>query len=50
MKKITITNAYTWYNKGDAGILLGIISSLKKEYGEDNIEINILSFSPEIDN
>lgn len=50
MKKITITNAYTWKNKGDAGILLGLISTLKSQYGEENIEINILSFSPEIDN
>jgi colanic acid/amylovoran biosynthesis protein len=49
MKKITITNAYTWYNKGDAGILLGIVSMLKKQYGEENIEINILSFTPEVD-
>ena len=49
MKKITITNAYTWYNKGDAGILLGIVSALKKEYGENNIEINVLSFTPEED-
>ncbi len=49
MKKIVITNAYTWYNKGDAGILLGIVDSLKDIYGEDNIEINILSFTPEED-
>lgn len=48
MKTITITNAYTWYNKGDAGILLGIVNSLKKIYNED-IEINILSFTPEED-
>lgn len=49
MKKITITNAYTWYNKGDAGILLGIIRALKEEYINEKIEINILSFSPQID-
>ena len=48
MKKITITNAYTWYNKGDAGILLGIVEILKKIYGKE-IEINILSFTPEED-
>lgn len=48
-KRITITNAYTWYNKGDAGILQGIVSALKEQYGEDNIEINILSFTPDID-
>ena len=49
MKKITITNAYTWYNKGDAGILLGTVNALKKIYGEDNIEIDILSFTPNED-
>ncbi|MCU7197748.1 polysaccharide pyruvyl transferase family protein [Turicibacter sanguinis] len=48
MKKITITNAYTWYNKGDAGILLGTVNAIKEIYGE-NIEINILSFTPEED-
>lgn len=47
MKKITITNAYTWYNKGDAGILLGIVDSLKKIYGD--VEFDILSFTPEED-
>lgn len=49
MKKITITNAYTWYNKGDAGILLGTVNTLKKIYGEENIEIDVLSFTPEED-
>lgn len=49
MKKITITNAYTWHNKGDAGILLGIISTLKKEFMNEKLEINILSFTPNID-
>ena len=48
MKRVTITNAYTWYNKGDAGILLGIVNALKKEYNED-VEINVLSFTPEED-
>lgn len=48
MKKITITNAYTWYNKGDAGILLGIVESLKKLYNND-VEIDVLSFTPEED-
>lgn len=49
MKKITITNAYTWFNKGDAGILLGTVNTLKKIYGEDNIEIDVLSFTPDED-
>lgn len=50
MKKIiTITNAYTWYNKGDAGILLGTVNTLKKIYGEKNLDIRILSFTPKED-
>lgn len=48
-KKITITNAYTWYNKGDAGILLGTVNTLKQIYGSENIEINVLSFTPDAD-
>ncbi|BCP62264.1 hypothetical protein SUT380_14520 [Streptococcus parasuis] len=48
-KKITITNAYTWYNKGDAGILLGTVNTLKQIYGSENIEINVLSFTPDED-
>ena len=48
MKKITITNAYTWYNKGDAGILLGIINTLKEFYKND-VEFKILSFTPDED-
>ena len=48
MKKITITNAYTWYNKGDAGILLGIVETLKRVYNND-VEFTILSFTPEED-
>lgn len=48
MKKITITNAYTWYNKGDAGILLGIIEFFKELYN-NNVEFTILSFTPEED-
>lgn len=48
MKNIVITNAYTWDNKGDAGILLGIIESLKKVY-DDDVEFNVLSFTPDKD-
>ncbi|MDD6224243.1 MAG: polysaccharide pyruvyl transferase family protein [bacterium] len=48
MKKVTITNAYTWYNKGDAGILLGIVETLKKIYKKE-IEVTVLSFTPEED-
>ena len=48
MKKITITNAYTWDNKGDAGILLGIIEELKYIYNGD-VMFTILSFTPQKD-
>lgn len=48
MKKVTITNAYTWDNKGDAGILLGIIEELKNVYN-NNVEFTILSFTPDRD-
>lgn len=47
MKKIVITNAYTWDNKGDSGILLATVELLKKIYGD--LEINIFSFTPEKD-
>lgn len=50
--KITIINAYTWFNKGDAGILIGTIQQINKiltEQKTENIEINILSFTPDID-
>ncbi len=46
-KIITVTNAYTWYNKGDAGILLATIDTLKKIY--NSVEFNVLSFTPNID-
>ena len=48
MKKIVVTNAYTWYNKGDAGILLGIINAMKDFYN-NNVEFEVLSFTPNED-
>lgn len=45
--RITITNAYTWYNKGDAGILLATIDILKELFV--GCQIDILSFTPEED-
>ncbi|WP_176554425.1 polysaccharide pyruvyl transferase family protein [Bacillus sp. Marseille-P3800] len=45
--KITIISAYTWYNKGDAGILLGTLQAIKKQY--PMAKFNILSFTPEED-
>ncbi|MGI8351378.1 polysaccharide pyruvyl transferase family protein [Niallia circulans] len=50
MKKITVMNAYTWFNKGDAGILLGTLNEINRVFSKENIEINILSFTPEVDN
>lgn len=47
--KISIISAYTWYNKGDAAILMGTITELNEFYGSENIEINILTFTPELD-
>lgn len=46
--KIAITNYFTWYNKGDAGIIQGTIEVLKNIFGDD-IEINILSYMPNED-
>ncbi|MFR8869028.1 MAG: polysaccharide pyruvyl transferase family protein [Paraclostridium sordellii] len=48
MKKIVITNGYTWYNKGDSGILLGTVNTIKQIFGR-TAEITILSFTPEED-
>lgn len=48
MKRIVITNGYTWYNKGDSGILLGTVNAIKEIFGTD-AEITILSFTPEED-
>ncbi len=47
MKKIIITNAYTWNNKGDAAILLSTVDVLNKIFYKP--EVNILSFTPNLD-
>lgn len=49
MKKVTVMNAYTWFNKGDAGILLGTLNEINRIFKKEDIEINILSFTPEVD-
>ena len=49
--KIAIISAYTWLNKGDAGILLGTVKEIEEflsDKGEE-LSIDILSFTPEID-
>ena len=48
LMRILITNAYSWGNKGDCGILLGTVDLLRRLYGRD-LEIDILSFSQELD-
>lgn len=45
--KVSITNAYTWNNKGDAGILVGTLEQLSRMF--DDLEVNILSFTPDLD-
>ena len=47
MKKIVITNAYTWNNKGDAAILLSSIDVLNKIF--DKPDVDVLSFTPDLD-
>jgi len=37
MKQILITNAYSYKNKGDAGIILSMIDYLKEEFPDSNI-------------
>ncbi|GEB27119.1 colanic acid biosynthesis protein [Enterococcus casseliflavus] len=48
---VTIISAYTWYNKGDAAILLGTVKELEEYFYSKNkvVNFNILSFTPEID-
>jgi len=44
---ILITNAYTWYNKGDASIIIAMIKALREQW--PNVRIAILSMTPDID-
>ena len=46
--KFLLVNAYSSCNKGDFGIRIGLINSLRKEFGEF-IQIGVLSSTPEID-
>lgn len=45
--RVSITNCYTWLNKGDAAIVLGIVDSIKDYWKAD--EINLYTFSPKLD-
>ncbi|WP_309089155.1 polysaccharide pyruvyl transferase family protein [Domibacillus sp.] len=50
--KVTIIDAYTWYNKGDAGILIGTLNQINNFYEKEGIKdlkIDIFSFTPESD-
>jgi colanic acid/amylovoran biosynthesis protein len=46
--KFLIINAYSWSNKGDFGIRLGMITAIRQVFGK-NTEIAILSTTPQID-
>ena len=47
MIKILITNAYSWYNKGDAAIVISTLYALRKHIPD--AEITVLSHTPDID-
>lgn len=47
MTKILITNAYSWLNKGDSGIVMGMVKTLNEVF--DNPDITVLSFTPSTD-
>lgn len=47
MTKILITNAWSWYNKGDAAIVIAMVQSLRKFIPDANI--SVLSGTPEVD-
>jgi polysaccharide pyruvyl transferase WcaK-like protein len=39
MTKILINNAYTWYNKGNAAILIGMFQAIRKYFPNAKITI-----------
>ena len=47
MTNILITNAYSFYNKGDAAIIIGMLKTIRKIYPK--AKISILSATPDID-
>jgi colanic acid/amylovoran biosynthesis protein len=47
MTEILITNAYSWFNKGDAGIIQGMTEAFDRIFDDPNY--TILSFTPEVD-
>lgn len=47
MTKILVINSYTWYEKGDAAIIIGMLYVLRQQFPE--AEITVLSNTPDID-
>lgn len=47
MTKILITNAWSWFNKGDAAIVITMVQALRKYIPE--AEISLISYTPEVD-
>jgi polysaccharide pyruvyl transferase WcaK-like protein len=45
-KQVLITNAYNWYNKEDASIMIAMIISLKKLW--PRTKITVMSLTPEL--
>jgi polysaccharide pyruvyl transferase WcaK-like protein len=48
--KILITNAYTWYNKGDAAILIGMFKAIRVFIPEAEITVLSILLMVEIKN
>jgi colanic acid/amylovoran biosynthesis protein len=47
MKKILIINSYTWFEKGDAAIIIGMLYTLRQQFPD--AEITLLTKNPEVD-
>ena len=47
MTKILIINSYTWYEKGDAAVLIGMLYALRQQFPD--AEITALTNTPDVD-
>lgn len=47
--RILITHCYSWKNKGDAAILISEIGLINRLFSNQDIEIDIMSYAPELD-
>lgn len=45
--RVTILNTYSWYNKGDAAIVLGTVHALRHQASV--VDVTVVSMTPEID-